>query len=119
MIDFPVCTYLKSHPFFFQAVLVEETREKRESAIELVRCKLTLFYDYWQMNEVYTTKVFQLCLRLCLSKLEKVHFSIFSSDCYYYYYYLDPILAFVYHNKKVFHLSNRDFLVSSIHSSYY
>lgn len=26
--------------------------ESTESAFELVRCKLTLFYDYWQMNEI-------------------------------------------------------------------
>ncbi|KAE8676971.1 tRNA (guanine(37)-N1)-methyltransferase 1 [Hibiscus syriacus] len=37
------------------AVLVEETRENSSSTIELVRCKLTLFYDYWQMNEILET----------------------------------------------------------------
>lgn len=40
----------------FQAVFVEETIENRSLTIELVRCKLTLFYDYWQMNEVYYTQ---------------------------------------------------------------
>ncbi|KAE8728228.1 tRNA (guanine(37)-N1)-methyltransferase 2 [Hibiscus syriacus] len=37
------------------AVLVEETRENSSSTIEVVRCKLTLFYDYWQMNEILET----------------------------------------------------------------
>ncbi|XP_039030530.1 tRNA (guanine(37)-N1)-methyltransferase 1-like, partial [Hibiscus syriacus] len=49
-------SHLKCHPpSFFQAVLVEETRENSSSTIELVRCKLTLFYDYWQMNEILET----------------------------------------------------------------
>ncbi|XP_022735309.1 tRNA (guanine(37)-N1)-methyltransferase 1-like [Durio zibethinus] len=43
---------LEELPQAIKAVLVEETRENRASTIELVRCKLTLFYDYWQMNEI-------------------------------------------------------------------
>ncbi|XVF78031.1 hypothetical protein PTKIN_Ptkin14bG0095600 [Pterospermum kingtungense] len=39
-------------PQAIKAVLVEESRENRASTIELVRCNLTLFYDYWQMNEI-------------------------------------------------------------------
>ncbi|KAL4271731.1 hypothetical protein GQ457_13G002970 [Hibiscus cannabinus] len=42
-------------PQAIKAVLVEETRENSSSTIELVRCKLTLFYDYWQMNEILET----------------------------------------------------------------
>ncbi|KAE8680169.1 tRNA (guanine(37)-N1)-methyltransferase 2 [Hibiscus syriacus] len=42
-------------PQAIKAVLVEETRENTSSTIELVRCKLTLFYDYWQMNEILET----------------------------------------------------------------
>lgn len=38
---------------YFQAVFREETNESTTSNIELVRCKLTLFYEYWQMNEVF------------------------------------------------------------------
>ncbi|KAE9456434.1 hypothetical protein C3L33_11646, partial [Rhododendron williamsianum] len=33
-------------------VLNENGREETISTFELVRCKLTLFYDYWQMNEI-------------------------------------------------------------------
>ncbi|XP_021288023.1 tRNA (guanine(37)-N1)-methyltransferase 1 [Herrania umbratica] len=39
-------------PQAIKAVLAEETKENRSSTIELVRCKLTLFYDYWQMTEI-------------------------------------------------------------------
>ncbi|TYJ48577.1 hypothetical protein E1A91_A01G072300v1 [Gossypium mustelinum] len=42
-------------PQAIKAVFVEETIENRSSTIELVRCKLTLFYDYWQMNEILET----------------------------------------------------------------
>lgn len=41
---------------FFQAVMKEKTGESVASTFELLRCKLTLFYDYWQMNEVFRTK---------------------------------------------------------------
>jgi tRNA (guanine37-N1)-methyltransferase len=40
-------------------VLKEDMGERTESAFELARCKLTLFYDYWQMNEVNDTKDIQ------------------------------------------------------------
>ncbi|OMO80445.1 hypothetical protein CCACVL1_12950 [Corchorus capsularis] len=43
---------LEELPQAIKAVLLEETREDGSSTIELVRCKLTLFYDYWPMNEV-------------------------------------------------------------------
>ncbi|XWS27938.1 hypothetical protein CRYUN_Cryun25bG0023400 [Craigia yunnanensis] len=43
---------LEELPQAIKAVLVEETRENGASTVELVRCKLTLFYDYWQMNEI-------------------------------------------------------------------
>ncbi|PPD91254.1 hypothetical protein GOBAR_DD11803 [Gossypium barbadense] len=42
-------------PQAIKAVFVGETIENRSSTIELVRCKLTLFYDYWQMNEILET----------------------------------------------------------------
>ncbi|KAK8648502.1 hypothetical protein V6N13_129253 [Hibiscus sabdariffa] len=42
-------------PQAIKAVLVEETRENSSSTIELVRCKLTLFYENWQMNEILET----------------------------------------------------------------
>lgn len=37
-----------------QALLKGDTQERMKPTIELVRCRLTLFYDYWQMNEVFT-----------------------------------------------------------------
>ncbi|OMP04614.1 tRNA transferase Trm5/Tyw2 [Corchorus olitorius] len=43
---------LEELPQAIKAVLLEETREDGSSTIELVRCKLTLFYDYWPMNEI-------------------------------------------------------------------
>ena len=46
---------------FFQAVMKENTGESIASTFEVVRCKLTLFYDYWQMNEVFHTKNFLRC----------------------------------------------------------
>lgn len=36
--------------------LQESMREYSTSTFELIRCKLTLFYDYWQMNEVFLTQ---------------------------------------------------------------
>lgn len=38
--------------FYIQAVFIEGGSEGMTPPIELVRCKLTLFYTYWQMNEV-------------------------------------------------------------------
>lgn len=35
-----------------QAVLREDVSGSKTSGFEVVRCKLTLFYKYWQMNEV-------------------------------------------------------------------
>ncbi|KAG8502648.1 hypothetical protein CXB51_000142 [Gossypium anomalum] len=49
------CLCTSKMPSLFQAVFVEEPIENRSSTIELVRCKLTLFYDYWQMNEILET----------------------------------------------------------------
>ncbi|XP_065862193.1 tRNA (guanine(37)-N1)-methyltransferase 1 [Euphorbia lathyris] len=43
---------LDNLPQAIKAVLQEALKENSTSAFELVRCKLTLFYDYWQMNEV-------------------------------------------------------------------
>ncbi|KAF7112983.1 hypothetical protein RHSIM_RhsimUnG0172700 [Rhododendron simsii] len=39
-------------PEAIKVVLNENGREETISTFELVRCKLTLFYDYWQMNEI-------------------------------------------------------------------
>lgn len=39
-------------PEAIKVVLKEDMRESTKSTFELVRCKLTLFYDYWQMNEI-------------------------------------------------------------------
>ncbi|XP_057466319.1 LOW QUALITY PROTEIN: tRNA (guanine(37)-N1)-methyltransferase 1 [Actinidia eriantha] len=39
-------------PEAIKAVLNENGREDAISSFKLVRCKLTLFYDYWQMNEI-------------------------------------------------------------------
>ncbi|KAF7112162.1 hypothetical protein RHSIM_RhsimUnG0257200 [Rhododendron simsii] len=39
-------------PEAIKVVLNENGREVTISTFELVRCKLTLFYDYWQMNEI-------------------------------------------------------------------
>ncbi|KAG4971862.1 hypothetical protein AAZX31_13G265400 [Glycine max] len=38
-----------------KAVLKEYAEKSTNLMLELVRCKLTLFYDYWQMNEVLET----------------------------------------------------------------
>lgn len=38
-------------PEAIKAVLKEEGKKDETSAFELVRCKITLFYNYWQMNE--------------------------------------------------------------------
>ncbi|XP_037497899.1 tRNA (guanine(37)-N1)-methyltransferase 1 isoform X1 [Jatropha curcas] len=35
-----------------QVALQEAMEENPTSSFELIKCKLTLFYDYWQMNEV-------------------------------------------------------------------
>ncbi|WCJ39576.1 tRNA (guanine(37)-N1)-methyltransferase 1 [Euphorbia peplus] len=43
---------LHSLPQAIQTVFQEALKENSSSAFELVRCKLTLFYDYWQMNQV-------------------------------------------------------------------
>lgn len=43
---------LEDLPQAIKAVLQEALKENSTSNFELVRCKLTLFYDYWQMNEV-------------------------------------------------------------------
>lgn len=40
-----------------QVVMKEDTGKSMRPIIELVRCKLTLFYDYWQMNEVFQTRI--------------------------------------------------------------
>ncbi|KAL3503293.1 hypothetical protein ACH5RR_037742 [Cinchona calisaya] len=39
-------------PEAIKAVLKEYGGDTKDSAFELVKCKLTLFYSYWQMNEV-------------------------------------------------------------------
>ncbi|XP_004146841.1 tRNA (guanine(37)-N1)-methyltransferase 1 isoform X1 [Cucumis sativus] len=39
-------------PEAIKALLKGDTQERMKPTIELVRCRLTLFYDYWQMNEV-------------------------------------------------------------------
>ncbi|KAM5585847.1 tRNA (guanine(37)-N1)-methyltransferase 1 [Rosa sericea] len=39
-------------PQAIQAVMKENTAKSMGPAIELVRCRLTLLYDYWQMNEI-------------------------------------------------------------------
>ncbi|KAK9209394.1 hypothetical protein WN944_001760 [Citrus x changshan-huyou] len=33
-----------------EVVLKEDTRENTTPTLELLKCRLTLFYDYWQMN---------------------------------------------------------------------
>ncbi|KAL1299415.1 hypothetical protein HN51_043940 [Arachis hypogaea] len=39
-------------PEAIKAVLKEYAEKSANLTFELVRCKLTLFYDYWQMNEI-------------------------------------------------------------------
>ncbi|KAJ9153654.1 hypothetical protein P3X46_027073 [Hevea brasiliensis] len=39
-------------PQAIKVALKESMRENSTSTFELIRCKLILFYDYWQMNEV-------------------------------------------------------------------
>ncbi|KAK7848085.1 trna (guanine(37)-n1)-methyltransferase 1 [Quercus suber] len=39
-------------PEAIKVVLKEDTGQSTKSTFELVRCKLTLFYDYWQMDEI-------------------------------------------------------------------
>ncbi|GMP52799.1 hypothetical protein CsSME_00018489 [Camellia sinensis var. sinensis] len=43
---------LDNLPEAIKVVLNENGREDTISTFELVRCKLTLFYNYWQMNEI-------------------------------------------------------------------
>lgn len=40
------------YSFVFQAVLDGDAGESTRSNCELVKCKLTLSYEYWQMHEV-------------------------------------------------------------------
>lgn len=44
------------------------TREKL-SVAELVQCHLTLFYDYWQMNEVVAPLLESIVFWLCNSSV--------------------------------------------------
>ncbi|KAL8153907.1 hypothetical protein V2J09_011667 [Rumex salicifolius] len=39
-------------PDAVKAAIKEDSKQGTENTFELVRCKLTLFYDYWSMNEV-------------------------------------------------------------------
>ncbi|XP_038900022.1 tRNA (guanine(37)-N1)-methyltransferase 1-like [Benincasa hispida] len=39
-------------PEAIKALLKEDNQDRMKPTIELVRCRLTVFYDYWQMNEV-------------------------------------------------------------------
>ncbi|KAA8523816.1 hypothetical protein F0562_010239 [Nyssa sinensis] len=39
-------------PEAIKTVFKEDVRQNGPSTFELVRCKLTLFYNYWQMNEI-------------------------------------------------------------------
>ncbi|XP_042026517.1 tRNA (guanine(37)-N1)-methyltransferase 1-like [Salvia splendens] len=39
-------------PQAIKVVFEEYDRQHARSAFELVKCKLTLFYDYWQLNEI-------------------------------------------------------------------
>ncbi|CAK9160175.1 unnamed protein product [Ilex paraguariensis] len=39
-------------PEAIKAVLIEGGKKSTTSTFELVRCKLTLFYSYWQKNEI-------------------------------------------------------------------
>ncbi|KAM3744438.1 hypothetical protein ACB098_06G053200 [Castanea mollissima] len=39
-------------PEAIKVVLKEDTGQSTKSTFELVRCKLTLFYDYWPMDEI-------------------------------------------------------------------
>ncbi|XP_040988138.1 tRNA (guanine(37)-N1)-methyltransferase 1 isoform X2 [Juglans microcarpa x Juglans regia] len=39
-------------PEAIKVLLKEDMKESPKSTFELVRCKLTLFYNYWQMNEI-------------------------------------------------------------------
>lgn len=43
---------IEEMPEAIKAVLKEQDEESTRLCIEIVRCKLTLFYNYWQMNEV-------------------------------------------------------------------
>ncbi|KAM7278467.1 hypothetical protein ACFE04_005601 [Oxalis oulophora] len=39
-------------PQAIQVLLNQDMMDVKEGTFELVRCKLSLFYDYWQMNEI-------------------------------------------------------------------
>ncbi|KAJ8527696.1 hypothetical protein K7X08_015147 [Anisodus acutangulus] len=43
---------IEEMPEAIKAVLKEHNEETTNLSFEIVRCKLTLFYNYWQMNEV-------------------------------------------------------------------
>ncbi|KAK2639271.1 hypothetical protein Ddye_027066 [Dipteronia dyeriana] len=43
---------VEDFPQAIKVVLEEDTRENTAPTLEFVRCRLTLFYDYWQMNEI-------------------------------------------------------------------
>lgn len=43
---------IEEMPEAIKAVLKEHDEESTRLCFEIVRCKLTLFYNYWQMNEV-------------------------------------------------------------------
>ncbi|XP_059661575.1 tRNA (guanine(37)-N1)-methyltransferase 1 [Cornus florida] len=45
-------TGLDELPEAIKAVLKDDGRQNTTSTFELVRCKVTLFYKYWQMNEI-------------------------------------------------------------------
>lgn len=47
------------HPIL--QALLKSKMGNTASTIELVRCKLTLFYNYWQMNEVFNIPLFAPC----------------------------------------------------------
>lgn len=40
-------------PEAIKVVFNEQDKQDTRSAFELVKCKLILFYDYWQLNEVF------------------------------------------------------------------
>lgn len=63
-----------------QVVFEEYDRQHARSAFELVKCKLTLLYDYWQLNEV-----FHLTGIICLS----LFYFVFIGCC--------PYLPFQFH----------------------
>lgn len=46
---------IEEMPGAIKAVFKEDGAQSMTSAFEVVRCKLTLFYSYWQMNEILET----------------------------------------------------------------